>query len=346
MTPTQILPKLLALLALVVGIAAGCSGSTSDGAAPTTTAPATVTAAPDGGAPAPPAEVPADPSEGCGTEPDVAAIGDDRPGDVALTFDADGTERVYRLAVPADYDPDVAAPLVLNLHGAGSNALQASVYGDVPRAATERGMLVAAPEGIDGRWELAGEGADADFLAGLVDDLEGRYCVDRARIHIIGMSLGAWKAAVTACALGERVASIALVTVEVFPGTCAPMPVIAFHGTADVVAPYGEGATVEPPPGGPNQGISGAVDNVAAWADSNGCDLEPETTEIGDDVELRSYVGCDTGEGPGAELYTVIGGGHTWPGSDIAIGEGRATTQTIDATALSLDWFEAHPRPS
>ena len=326
----------LLALALVVG-AVGCASdeATSSSTTSTTTAPAEA---------ATPGEVAAVPSEGCGTAPDVEAIGDERPGDVELAFDADGTERVYRLAVPADYDPDVPVPLVLNLHGAGSNALQASVYGDVPRAAAERGMLVAAPEGIDGRWELAGQGADADFLAGLLDDLEARYCVDQARIHLIGMSLGAWKTAVTACALGERVASIALVTVEVFPGDCAPMPAIAFHGTADVVAPYGEGATVEAPADGPNRGITGALDNIARWADSNGCDPEPEVTEIGDDVELRSYDGFDTGADPGAQLYSVIGGSHTWPGSDIAIGEGRFTTQTIDATALALDWFEAHPR--
>ncbi len=112
----------------------------------------------------------------------------------------------------------------MNLHGSGSNALQASVYGDVPRSAAERGMLVVTPEALEGRWELGGTGADADFLIGLLDDVVSRYCVDPDRVHLMGMSLGAWKAAATACSFPDRFASAALVTVEVFPESCEPLP--------------------------------------------------------------------------------------------------------------------------
>jgi polyhydroxybutyrate depolymerase len=44
------------------------------------------------------------------------------------------------------------------------------------------------------------------------------------------------------------------------------------------------------------------------------------------------------------ELYSIAGGGHTWPGADIDLGPADATTQTVDATQLTLDFFEAHPR--
>ncbi|MEZ5138475.1 MAG: hypothetical protein R2711_06825 [Acidimicrobiales bacterium] len=229
-------------------------------------------------------------------------------------------------------------PLILNLHGAGSDSLQASTYGDVPRRAAERGMLTVAPEAIGGRWEIAGTGADGDFLTALVDDLEGRYCIDRNRVHLVGMSLGAWKAAATACSFDGRFASLALVTVEVFPGDCDPTSVVAFHGRADFTVPYGEGGTVDPE-GSPNEGVTGTLSNIAPWAENAGCDPEPVVERLGDDVEHRRYEGCDVGLG--VELYTIDDGGHTWPGSDIEIG---LTTQTIDATELALDWFEAHPR--
>lgn len=316
---------------LATALVAGCSGGSGgerdepDAVDTTTTAAAAEIAA----------------SAGCGLEPDVARIGPEGPGDVARTFPSGGVDRTYRLAVPTDYDPDQPAPLVVNLHGSGSNALQASVYGDVPRAGTDRGMVVVAPEAIDGRWELGGEGADGTFLIDVVDDLTARYCIDLDRIHLIGMSLGAWKAAATACAFAGRFASVALVTVEVFPGTCDPLPVIAFHGTADPVVAYGEGGTVDDADT-PNAGLPGTLDNIAAWADNGGCDPEPERSELGDDVTLRRYTGCD--EGVGVELYTIDGGGHTWPGSEVIIGPASMTTDTIDATALALDWFEAHPR--
>jgi polyhydroxybutyrate depolymerase len=157
------------------------------------------------------------------------------------------------------------------------------------------------------------------------------------------MSLGAWKAAATTCAHPERYAAAALVTVEVFPGTCEPSAVVAFHGTADPVAAYGEGGS-QAVPGGPNEGITGARDNIAAWAENGGCAPDPELVPVGDDVEERRYAGCD--EGIDVSLYSVAGGGHTWPGSDVVIGPPEMTTATIDATEILLDFFQAHPRPS
>jgi polyhydroxybutyrate depolymerase len=327
---------LLFAASLLLG-AAACSRSSSDGErATSTTVPEATTTTLD---PADPASVPVDPSAGCGTEPDVARIDpDEAPGDVEQPFTSGGVERVYRLGVPATYDPAEAAPLIVNLHGSGSNAVQASAYSDLPRRAADRGMVTVAPEAIGGQWELAGEGSDGDFLAALVDDLEGRYCIDRNRVHLAGMSLGAWKAAATACSFDGRFASLGLVTVEVFPGDCDPISVVAFHGRADFTVPYGEGGTVDPS-GSPNEGVTGTLANIASWAENAGCDAEPAVERIGDDVEDRRYEGCDLGLD--VELYTIDEGGHTWPGSAIEIG---ATTQTIDATDLILDWFEAHPR--
>ena len=274
--------------------------------------------------------------------PDVATIGADRPGDVAQTLVTGSTERLYRLAIPTDYDPAVPVPLVVNLHGSGSDAIQASAYSDMPRAATARHMLAVAAQGRDGQWELGPAGPDTDFIEALIDDIEARYCVDQDRVHLIGMSLGAWKAAATACTLEGRIASIALVTVEVFPGNCEPMPVVAFHGTADTTVAYGEGGGTIDDAATPNAGLPGALDNIAAWAASNGCGADPDISAIGLDVELRRFTACD--DGADAELYTIKGGGHTWPGTDLEIGPPELTTQTIDATEVALDWFDDHPR--
>lgn len=350
------------VLAMLGLVAPGCGGSAAeDGEAPSTVATPSTTASSDGGAETEGATggglaedgsgegdetgtgagaVEADPSAGCGREPDVATVStEDAPGDVAQQISVGGTDWTYRLAVPAGYDPDEAVPLILNLHGAGSDGLQAGVYSDIPHAASERGMLVVAPDAIDGRWELAGDGADAAFLDALVDDVEGRYCVDRRRVHVVGMSLGAFKAATTACG-SDRYASAALVTVEVHPGRCDPLPVVAFHGTADAVAPYGPGGTA-PDPEGPNAGITGALVNMDAWAESGGCAPEAHLDPVGEDVVRHTFPGCQ--DGVDVVFYSIEGGGHTWPGSAITIGPPALTTQTIDATALILDWFEAHP---
>jgi len=320
---------------LVVAVTS-CSGS-SDAGAPVTTTSAKPSATPS-------TTAPATGSAGCGTEPDVATLADEPPGDVPATFDLEGTERVYRLSVPEGYDPEVPAPLLFNLHGSGSNALQASVYGGVPQRAAEEGMIVVTPEALDGKWQLGGTGSDGDFLIGLLDDIEGRYCVDQDRTHIMGMSLGAWKAAATACSFPGRFASAVLVTVEVFPGACEPLPVMAFHGTADTTVPYGPGADPGVTVVGANKDLPGAESNIADWAQNGGCEPEPVETKPAEDIWLRRFEGCEPGID--VELYTVMGGGHTWPGAAIEIAGPGLTTQSIDATDLAMEWFADHPRRS
>lgn len=281
-------------------------------------------------------------SAGCGRPADAARVGSKLPGDVPLTLPMGTTERTYRLGVPDAYDPKRPTPLIVDLHGSGSNALQASAYSDLPRQAGARGYLVVTPDAIDGKWQISPAGTDADFLAALVDDVERRYCVDLDRVHLVGMSLGAWKAAATACHSGNRYASIALVAVEVYPGTCPPMPVVVFHGTADPVVAYGAGGGTVNQADTPNAGLPGTQSNVARWAKGNGCNPKPTVRELGTDVVLRRYRSCE--QGADVDFYTIIGGGHTWPGSAIILGKPGLTTSTIDATRLALDWFAAHPR--
>lgn len=279
-------------------------------------------------------------SDGCGTDPEVDGPSGDGPGDVERAFLSGSEQRSYRLAVPDSYDPDEPVPLILNLHGATSNAIQQSVYSNLPRRAAERGAITITPDAVGGLWQLSSDGTDDAFLVALVQDAMDRYCVDPARVHVAGLSLGAFKAAVTGCAHPDLFASIALVTVEVRPGDCPAMPVLAFHGTADNVVPYGEGADPGVVVTGPNAGLPGAQDNMAAWAEGGGCSADKDVEPIGTDIERWSYPDCV--EGVDVDFYSIKGGGHTWPGSEIVIGP---TTQTIDATDLALDFFASHPRP-
>ncbi len=275
------------------------------------------------------------PSAGCGTEAPVATATDPTNETLAV-LPSDGVERSYRLAVPGTYDPSTPTPVILNLHGSGSNALQQSVYSGLPARGAERGFIVVTPDAVDGRWELGPEGADDRFLTALLDHLGDTYCVDLDRVHAAGISLGSWKATITACTHPDRFASLVLVAEEVAPNGCAK-PVVAFHGTADRVVPYGAGADPGIVVTGANAGLTGVEVNMPAWAANAGCSTEKDVTPIGDDVEHWQFRGCP--DGMDVELYSVKGGGHTWPGSPIDL---PGTTHTIDATAIALDWFDAH----
>jgi polyhydroxybutyrate depolymerase len=277
-------------------------------------------------------------SAGCGERPAVPGLTRPGPGDVPLTFMSDGVDRSYRLGVPKLYDKNRSVPLVLDLHGANSNALQQSVYTDMPRLATARGMITVTPTALGGNWQLSPKGADDDFLVALVHDVESKYCINLNQVHVAGFSLGAWKATTTACGHPDIFASLGLGSEELHPTTCAPMPVIAFHGTADHTVPYGPGGDPGVTVTGPNAGLTGAQYNIASWAKGGRCSADKKVRDIGDDVVLWAYAGC--APGVEVELYSILHADHRWPGSPIVI---APTTNTVSATKLMLDFFESHP---
>jgi len=277
-------------------------------------------------------------SSGCGQQPAVRGLSPKTPGDVPLTFESGGIERTYRLGVPEWYGSDSPAPLILDLHGANESAILQSLYTDIPRRAAARGMITVTPDAIAGDWQITPTGTDDDFLVALVRDVESRYCVDLEHVHVVGLSLGAWKATTLACGHPDIFASVGLVAEEVRLNKCPPMPVIAFHGTADHTVPYGPGADPGVTVTGFNAGLPGARYNIASWAKGGRCSTHKQVRRIGRDVVLWSYPSCASGID--VELYTILHADHTWPGSAISIGP---TTHTVDATNLILNFFESHP---
>ena len=86
-----------------------------------------------------------------------------------------------------------------------------------------------------------------------------------------------------------------------------------------------------------NYAVAGPV--IASWATRDGCAATPRESRIEPDIQKRTFTGCAAGMS--ATLYTVEGGGHTWPDGIIDLPQFGATTRTIDATNLILDFFAA-----
>jgi polyhydroxybutyrate depolymerase len=271
----------------------------------------------------------ADPSRGCKARSLPPRT------EVARSIDVDGVARSYRLRVPTG-NRVRPMPLVLLVHGYAGNAARFSALTRMTELGARRGVIVAVPDGIDGRWMLDAHGADADFLDALVEHVERTHCVDRNRLHTVGNSLGSAFAILWSCARQDRVASIASVTVEFQLGCTGPMSIESFHGTSDPAVPYQDGAVGASLPGP----VRGTEQNMADWASLAGCSAEPRQRRVGSDVVRRSWPGCrGTNE---VVLYTVEGGGHTWPGADQTQQAGHTTDQ-VDAAAEILTFFRRHP---
>ena len=283
-------------------------------------------------------------SAGCGKRPLPSPQATATPtGDVVQSLTVGGVTRSYRLAVPGRYRPSVPTPLILLFHGSGSDALQTSIYTQMPVRASRLGYLVATPDALDGQWQLSPPGArtaDLAYTSALIADLSSRYCVDRNRVYAAGISLGSEFSAIVACTPSLHIAAAGLVAAEFLLTPCAgPVPLIAFHGTADPIVAYGPGATGAALPGVP---VVGVLENLEHWAALDRCRPGPRRRQLSTMVVRRTWTGCHAGSA--VVLYSVLGGGHTWPGSPITLATGTfgATTHQIDATGLMLAFFDRH----
>jgi len=180
----------------------------------------------------------------------------------------------------------------------------------------------------------------------LIDTLEAAYNIDPARIYADGMSLGGGMAFALSCTLSDRVAAIGMVAAaqSLATGWCTdtrPVPMMTFHGDADPIVPYDGGPLGDP--FNPVKPVYPAVrDWVAGWAQRNGCAASPVESTIAADVVRTEYLDC--AEDAPVVLYTLLGGGHSWPGGkpppEWRVG---ATTTSIDATSELWAFFREHP---
>ena len=308
-------------------VVAGCASGSS---APSSVPPRDTTAASLG--------------HGCGRAPDPASTATAPFGDVVQTLDVDGTARTYRLAVPAGYRRDHPTPLLFDFHGSESNAVQQSAYTQLPAQGAAAGYLVVTPDAVAGTWDLAPPGsptADQRYLSALESDLGARYCVDARRIDAAGISLGSEFAAIPACDPANHIAAIGLVAAEFLLRPCSgPVSVLAFHGTADPIVAYAEGGVGRALPG---VKVTGAVQNLAQWARLDRCGPDPVVATATPGLETRTWTGCATGTS--VVLHSLVGGGHTWPGSPVVLSAAAfgPSTHVVNATHSMLGFFAAHP---
>ncbi len=268
----------------------------------------------------------------------------------AGTVVSSGQEREYLLYVPKSYDRRKPTPLVISLHTSMSWPSSAMAISQWNTVADENGFIVVYPQGT-GRgpksWEMSGSETpsrmpDVIFISELMDKREASYNIDRTRIYANGMSNGGGMAFVLSCTMPDRIAAVGMVSAGLYPewSWCTdhrPVPVIAFHGTADPVCPYN---------GGPSKLGGGTFPSVpgfmANWSRRNGCGENPVESAVAAGVTRLQYTDC--ADNAGVVLYRVEGEGHQWPGGRRVPAEWMIGkySRSIDATREMWAFFREH----
>jgi len=257
----------------------------------------------------------------------------------------DGIQRDYILYIPSIYDGVAEVPLVLNFHGFGSNANEQMWYGDFRAIADSEGFLLVHPEGTFlngnqhwnvGNFTIGSTANDIGFTEALIDELADLYTINLDRVYSTGMSNGGYMSFLLACQLSEKIAAVASVTGSMTPDTynaCNaqhPTPILQIHGTNDEIVLYNGTAW------------SRSIEDVLAyWVNYNNCDVTPSTTVFPDidptDGSIVEHIIYQNGDnGVTTEHMKVIGGRHTWPGSNFNF---PGTNQDINASMEIWDFF-------
>jgi polyhydroxybutyrate depolymerase len=252
-----------------------------------------------------------------------------------------GEDRAFLTYLPSGYAPGIQMPLVLNLHGRGSTALDQIEISQWHVKAEDHGFIVVSPQALGASPTWMGvffdESSEQDmaFFSDLLAYLRNRLSIDPDRIYATGLSNGGSMSNRLGCDFSETFAAIAPVAgghsgihlCEI----ASPVSLLAVHGTDDRVIPYL----------GTSNGVPSVQTWVEAWASRDGCRVDPIITEPYPDVDLQSWRPCN--QGSEVALLTVQGGGHRWLGLQF-VWESGAFVAEVSATDAIWEFFDSHPR--
>lgn len=287
----------------------------------------------------------------------VQAQGDDLE---PQTMIFEGFERSYVLYKPDDLE--IPAPLVLVLHGRFGNGESMRRSTRFNAVAEREGFIVAYPDGLDAEWNYVrgipgypNTHDDVAFLIALVDEIAATHEVDLSRVYVTGFSNGGFMAQRIACENPTHFAAFASVAAAGFggmTGVCMETgsekaPMLLINGTEDTNVPWeGTGVTRD----GRTVYVTYPVpDTLGYWAEFNGCQPNAETSDVppgGESPETSVRIlTVDCPEDGSVVLYSVIGGGHNWPGQEAEnVAAYGNVSHDIDASEVIWEFFAGHER--
>ncbi len=286
-------------------------------------------------------------------------------GNVSKILTVNGLKRSYHLYIPAMYREETTVPLIIALHGGGGTGKKVDKLFRLNSLADQYGFIAVYPDAFDHHWN-DGRGVkkyqsqrenidDVAFIATMIDAIAGDFNIDAKRVYVMGASNGAMMSFRLGCELAPKIAAMAPVIGSMpvnLVSRCNPanpVPMIMINGTDDPLVPF-EGGYVHVFRKKLGR-VTSVRQTIEFWAARNGCSprpqirMEPDADrEDGTRVQKSVYSQCT--DGADVILYTIQGGGHTWPGGyqylpEFLIGK---TSRELDASETIWNFFNGHRR--
>lgn len=288
--------------------------------------------------------------------------------------------RTYKVYVPARYD-GAPTPLLVDLHGCGSNADEESRWSRFNELAEAFGLLVAYPEqdpNANGsrcwNWFLEEhhqrDAGEPSIIAGITRAVMDRWNVDARRVYLAGISAGGAMADIMAVTYPDLYAAAMIYAGCEYQGgpTCLgatgtlsgdesgarsiaamgaharAVPVFVIQGDADPVVPPGNAELVV----GQFLAIADTVDD---GANDGSVSRTPASTSTGASPEGATYEVDQYRDAAGCllvERWLIHGMGHMWSNAE-SNGSARDALLTFptgpDVSAPTIEFLLSHPMP-
>jgi polyhydroxybutyrate depolymerase len=275
-----------------------------------------------------------------------AALAQSSKQEVEGSLTIDGDKRSFLTYIPAITKAG-KMPLVISLHGGFASPKGMFHLANFKPVADKEQFIVVCPASK----KIWHDGADnkgiddVKFIDELINYIIKTYNADPDRIYVTGVSNGGFMTARLACQLNNRIAAIAMVaaTLDIGEGydLARPMPALYMHGTKDPIVAYDGGKLF-------GRKIYSHDAIVEKWVKLNGCNLNPSLTEIPDiakdGTSILKAEYSNLASGLKVLDYTIINGGHTWPGGwqympKFLIGK---TSRNLDACQEIWNFFKPY----
>jgi polyhydroxybutyrate depolymerase len=210
--------------------------------------------------------------------------------------------------LPENYDPNTPYAIVFAFHGRTSDNAQVQRYYDLDTEGLETtaNTVFVYPAALgDGggfTWASGDNAVDTQLFDDLLETFAANYCVDLAKVYVVGHSLGASYTTSLGCLRGDRIRAVAALGGGISTDTCTgKIAAMILHNPEDNLVPVSEGERARD-----------------TFLTQNALPLEPVTTEpsefnctrYGSEETLYPVVWCLQ---PFSDSYNGEFYPHTWP---------------------------------
>ncbi len=270
----------------------------------------------------------------------------------------DGLKRDFVTYIPAWANGAEKLPVIVSLHGRLGTALGQMRFANFRPIADKEHFIIVCPQGIERSWN-DGRGTpanakginDVKFIDELITYILKTYNGDSTRVYVTGMSNGGFMTSRLACELNKRIAAIAVVGASMGKDIgfepVKPMPAMYIQGTSDPLVPFAGGMMKA----GAEGNIYGHEEMLQKWASIDGCDSNPAVSAlpviVNDGTSVTREVYSNSSNNIKVIGYTIVNGGHTWPGGSqympkFVIGP---VTKNLNACEVIWEFFKGNRLP-